>query len=168
MCYHMLYFCAWSLRFTYLWALFSVFLTKAISLSSVKIIFDPFLVIFVLFCEEEEEGLTEVTGPKLSFYKTINNPIELCIFHIVTVSLSANVVSKYMRVPCKVKIHHHGCFWMYGTCSSSRRRVSSRLSTFNSFTQFLRNVLVIYPIYSRLALNSCICKKSHIFTQISR
>ena len=83
-----------------------------------------FLVISFYFVKGEEKGLTEVTGPKLSFYKTINNPIELCIFHLVTVSLSANVVSKYMRVPCKVKIHHHGCFWMYGTCFSSRRRVS--------------------------------------------
>ena len=136
MCYHILYFCAWSLRFTYLWALFSVFLTKAISLSSVKIIFDPFLVILFYFVKGEEKGLTEVTGPKLSFYKTINNPIELCIFHLVTVSLSANVVSKYMRVPCKVKIHHNGCFWMYGTCFSSGQRVNSKLPTFNSLTCF--------------------------------
>ena len=115
------------------------FLTKAISLSSVKITFDPFLVILFYFVKGEEKGLTEVFGPKLSFYKTIDNPIELCIFSLATVSLSANVVSKYMHAPCKVKIHHHGCFWMYFTCFSSGRRIGPKLSTFNSLTWFFQN-----------------------------
>ena len=115
----------------------SIFLTKAISLSSMKITFDPFLVILFLW-KGEKKGLTEVSGPKLSSYKTINNPIELCIFSLATVSLSANVVSKYMHAPCKVKIHHHGCFWMYFTCFSSGRRTGSKLPTFNSLTWFFQ------------------------------
>ena len=131
--YYILYFCAWSLRFTYLWALFQ-FSNQSDFSQFCEDNFWSFLIILFYFVKGEEKGLTEVTGPKLSFYKTINNPIELCIFHLVTVSLSANVVSKYMRVPCKVKIHHHGYSWLYVTCFSSRLRVSSRLLTFNSLT----------------------------------
>ena len=109
----------------------------------------------------EEKGLTEVSGPKLSFYKTINNPIELCIFSLATVSLSANVVSKYMHAPCKVKIHHHGCFWMYITCFSSGRRIGSRLPTFNSLTWFFRKEKKKYPL-SFIKLCKALPKKNYI------
>ena len=137
----------------------SIFLTKAISLSSMKITFDPFLVILFLW-KGEKKGLTEVSGPKLSSYKTINNPIELCIFSLATVSLSANVVSKYMHAPCKVKIHHHGCFWMYFTCFSSGRRIGPKLPTLNSFTWSFRkekkNIPLISSNYARLCLKNYI------------
>ena len=131
-------FCAWSLRFTYLWALFQ-FSNQSDFSQFYEDNFWSFLVILFYFCERgRKKGFTEVSGPKLSFYKTINNPIELCIFSPATVSLSANVVSKYMHAPCKVKIHHHRCFWMCITCFSSGRRVGSKLPTFNSLTWSFR------------------------------
>ena len=48
-----------------------MFLAKAISLSSVKITFDPFFFFSDLsyFVKREKKNLTEVTGPKLSSYK---------------------------------------------------------------------------------------------------
>ena len=113
-----------------------------------------------IFVKGEEKGLTEVSGPKLSFYKTINNPIELCIFSLATVSLSANVVSKYMHAPCKVKIHHHGCFWMYFTCFSSGRRTGSKLPTFNSLTWFFQKKGKKYPL-DFIKLCKALPKKLH-------
>ena len=68
-----------------------------------------------------------------------------------------------MRVPCKVKIHHHGCFWMYMTCFSSRRRVNSRLPTFDSLAWFpLKKILLILSNYARLYLEF-IYKKNYVF-----